>query len=160
MNPSLDKTDLSPKTSESSGPFYEIRARGLGGGQMSISIWQLPSPATPRLTQSERAASLKGRSLEIIETQVLRRLKMAGISLRELNPGDSQAHALDEEMALGLALLFRTLAPMRNIEKIRKVAEEIGNLSREEAGYWLGMAVHRSKPRRVLAALRLLLIST
>jgi hypothetical protein len=127
---------------------------------MSISIWQLPSPATPRLTQSERAASLKGRSLEIIETQVLRRLKMAGISLRELNPGDSQAHALDEEMALGLALLFRTLAPMRNIEKIRKVAEEIGNLSREEAGYWLGMAVHRSKPRRVLAALRLLLIST
>ncbi len=160
MYSSHDNTDLSPKASKSNGPFYELRAKGLGGGQMSLEIWQLPSPATPRLTQSERTASLKGRSLEIIETQVLRRLKKAGISLRELKPDDNQTHALDEEMALGLALLFRTLAPMRNIEKIRKVAEEIDNLSREEAGYWLGMAVHRSKPRRVLAALRLLLIAT
>ena len=30
-------------------------------------------------------------------------------------------------------------------------------MTREEAGYWLGMAVHRVYPRRVLAALRLLL---
>jgi hypothetical protein len=30
-------------------------------------------------------------------------------------------------------------------------------MSREEAGYWLGMAIHRPFPRRVLAALRLLL---
>jgi hypothetical protein len=30
-------------------------------------------------------------------------------------------------------------------------------MGREEASYWLGMALHRSHPRRVLAALRLLL---
>lgn len=30
-------------------------------------------------------------------------------------------------------------------------------MAREEAAYWLGMAMHRKKPRRVLAALRLLL---
>jgi hypothetical protein len=30
-------------------------------------------------------------------------------------------------------------------------------MTREEAGYWLGMAVHRSHPRRVLAELRVLL---
>jgi len=30
-------------------------------------------------------------------------------------------------------------------------------MSREEAGYWLGMVMHREYPRRVLAALRILL---
>ena len=30
-------------------------------------------------------------------------------------------------------------------------------MSREEAGYWLGMALNRKHPRRVLAALRMLL---
>lgn len=160
MNGTSVKTTPSPEAIGCNGPFYQLRAQGLSGGQMSLAVWQLPSPATPRLTQPERTASLKGRALEIVQTQVLRRLKLSGISFRDLKSGELQTHDLDEEMALGLALLFRTLAPMRNIEKIRKVAEEIDKLSREEAGYWLGMAIHRSKPRRVLAALRLLLIST
>ena len=31
-------------------------------------------------------------------------------------------------------------------------------MTKEEAGYWLGMAMHRKYPRRVLMALRFLLI--
>jgi hypothetical protein len=64
---------------------------------------------------------------------------------------------IDEELALILGLLFRVLAPMRNIDRIRQVADGVEAMSREEAGYWLGMAVHRKYPRRVLAALRTLL---
>ena len=30
-------------------------------------------------------------------------------------------------------------------------------MGREEAAYWLGMAMHRRRPRRVLTALRMLL---
>ena len=37
------------------------------------------------------------------------------------------------------------------------MAEGIDNMTREEAGYWMGMAIHRSRPRQVLAALRVLL---
>ena len=37
------------------------------------------------------------------------------------------------------------------------VADGIDTMSREEAGYWLGMAMHRIYPCRVLAALRVLL---
>jgi hypothetical protein len=40
---------------------------------------------------------------------------------------------------------------------MRLVAEGIEDIGREEAAYWLGMAVHRKNPRRVLAALRMLL---
>ena len=46
---------------------------------------------------------------------------------------------------------------MRNLDRIRQVADGIDQMSREEAGYWLGMAMHRKYPRRVLAALRTLL---
>ena len=37
------------------------------------------------------------------------------------------------------------------------VSDGIDKMSREEAGYWLGMAVHRVYPRRVLAVLCVLL---
>ena len=40
------------------------------------------------------------------------------------------------------------------------VAEGVEAMEREEAGYWLGMAMHRHNPRRVLMALRCLLTDT
>jgi hypothetical protein len=71
--------------------------------------------------------------------------------------GLRESWPLSEELALSLGLLFRTLAPMRSIDRLTHVANGIDEMSREEAGYWLGMAMHRRNPRRVLAALRLLL---
>ena len=46
---------------------------------------------------------------------------------------------------------------MRNMAAIENCARGIDAMAREEAAYWLGMAMHRKNPRRVLAALRLLL---
>ena len=51
----------------------------------------------------------------------------------------------------------KLLAPMRNVAAIENCARGIDAMAREEAAYWLGMAMHRKNPRRVLAALRLLL---
>jgi hypothetical protein len=48
-------------------------------------------------------------------------------------------------------------AQMRNRDNMRLVAEGIEVMGKEEAGYWLGMSVHRKNPRRVLTALRILL---
>ena len=138
-------------------PVYELRMCGLGGGDIELAIWQLPTPATPRLHEPERTAALKGRALRMVESKVLRRLKGTGIKLKPLQKGKTDAQPLDEDLALNLALLFRTLAPMRSIDRIRMVAEGVDRMTREEAGYWLGMAVHRKRPRRVLAALRILL---
>ena len=47
---------------------------------------------------------------------------------------------------------------MRNREHMAAVAAGIEAMPKEEAGYWLGMAMHRKFPRRVLMALRFLLI--
>ncbi|MCP5120651.1 MAG: hypothetical protein GY953_58400 [bacterium] len=140
-------------------PAYQLRAAGIGGGQLRLEIWELPTPATPRLKAPELTASLKGRGLEIVETRLLKTLKRAGIRLPDLKKGEAWERDLDEDLALSLSLLFRTLAPMRSTDRIRMVAAGVDEMSREEAGYWLGMAVHRKRPRRVLAALRMLLSS-
>lgn len=54
--------------------------------------------------------------------------------------------------------LVRLASGAGNISATAKaVAQGIEAIGREEAAYWLGMAVHRKHPRRVLAALRFLL---
>lgn len=146
----------SPQTSAL--PQYELRARQLVGSDMEIEIWQLPASATPHIRQPTYIAGLRGRNLSIIEHRLLRRMKQVRIDLTNLPVFDALRIPVDEEMAITLGLLFRALAPMRNREHIAAVAAGIEAMTKEEAGYWLGMAMHRKYPRRVLMALRFLLI--
>ncbi|MFW5655498.1 MAG: DUF7680 family protein [Roseicyclus sp.] len=137
-------------------PLYEVRARRFGPGDTLVEIWQLPSPASPQLKEPRRLGGLRGRNLELAEHRVSRRLKAAGVRIDVL-PLDGLGSPIDEDGALRLALLFRILAPMRSRDRMRLVAEGIEEMGKEEAAYWLGMAVHRRNPRRVLTALRILL---
>ncbi len=137
-------------------PKYELRARRHAIGDTELEVWQLPSSATPQIKAPVRLAGLRGRNYELVEHRVLKRLKEVGIRV-DILPIEGIGSALAEETALRLALLFRTLAPMRNRDNMRLVAEGIEAMGKEEAGYWLGMSVHRKNPRRVLTALRILL---
>ena len=155
--PSKKKTNRSKPPTTSNGSAYELRLVVDKKGFWRLEIWQLPSPSTPRLTSAEHVATLKGAALGIVENRVLKRLSRADIRLGSLKPDKRKSWPLDEELSLTIGLLFRTLAPMRNLDRIRQVADGVDRMSREEAGYWLGMAMHRKYPRRVLAALRTLL---
>jgi hypothetical protein len=154
-------TARSKRLQEHSGnlPQYELRLRPNKGSEFELEIWQNPSPATPRLTAPEYVAGLKGSALRLIETRLLKRLSRAKMNIGIRDSEKTRVWKIDEDMALNLGLLFRALAPMRNLDRIRQVADGVDEMSREEAGYWLGMAMHRRHPRRVLAALRLLLTS-
>lgn len=145
-----------PPSEPSSAPRYEVRIVRHGAGETEIEVWQLPSPASPQLTAPRRLAGLRGRNLDLVEHRVLKLLAAVGVSFAPL-AGRREARPLAEDAALRLGLLFRTLAPMRNRDSMRAVAEGIEAMGREEAGYWLGMAMHRRNPRRVLTALRYLL---
>ena len=139
-------------------PSYEVRARRTGNA-LKVDIWQLPSPASPHVTVPLRVAGLAGRNLEINQIRILKRLRDAGIRL-DVMPVDGIRASIDEAAALRIALMFRVLAPMRSRAAMVQVAEGIEDMAREEAAYWLGMAVHRKNPRRVLTALRVLLTTT
>lgn len=141
------------------GPRYQLRVRRRGPADADFEIWRLPSPtasaaATRSSERPERIAGLGRRNLEVVEHRVLKRLARAGI---RTGARGERAHDLDEDLALTLGLLFRALAPMRSLDRMRAVCEGIEAMEREEAAYWLGMAMHRKHPRRVLTALRCLL---
>ena len=140
-----------------STPRYELRVRRRGPVDAEYEIWQMPAPATPRVTSPLRVAGLRGRNLELVEHRVLGRLARAGVRLGRSADAGGSGYALTEDLALTLGLLFRTLAPMRSRDNMRAVAEGIEAMEREETAYWLGMAMHRRRPRRVLTALRILL---
>ncbi len=140
-----------------SAPEFELRVRQHGLVGMELDIWQLPSPATPHIAKPTRIAGLKGRNLQLVEHRVLKRLAAAGIVPGKRRDGKARGHRMTEDLALNLGLLFRVLAPMRSRDRMRDVAEDVEAMGREEAAYWLGMAMHRKNPRRVLTALRTLL---
>jgi len=154
MNARVARMSLDP--APSSTPAYEVRLVRHGAGDSEIEVWQLPSPASPQLTAPRRLAGLRGRNLDLVEHRVLKQLAAAHVKFAPL-PGKREAQPLAEDVALRLGLLFRTLAPMRNRDAMREVAEGIEAMGREEASYWLGMAMHRRNPRRVLTALRFVL---
>lgn len=138
-------------------PRYELRVNQRGAGDGELEVWQLPSPATPRLTAPIRVAGLHGRNLEMVETRVIKRLKAAGVPYEPATLRFARHSPLPEELALTLGLLFRALAPMHSRDNLRAVIDGIEAMGKEEASYWLGMAMHRENPRRVLSALRMLL---
>lgn len=140
----------------SSAPLYEVRINRRGPGDTEVEVWQLPSPASPQIAAPRRVAGLRGRNLDLVEHRVLKELAGAGVKFAPA-AGRREAWPLNEAAALRLGLLFRTLAPMRSRDAMRAVAEGIEAMGQEEASYWLGMAMHRRNPRRVLTALRYLM---
>jgi hypothetical protein len=154
-----------------SAPQYELRIRYRGFGKNELEVWQMPAAATPHLREPARIAGLSGEALELVEHRIFKQLKQAGLRINSLQPSlraangkdaavsrfGSRAYILPEDLALSIGLLCRALAPMRDRARMRAVAEGIEAMPREEAGYWLSMAMHRKNPRRVLTALRYLL---
>ena len=140
-----------------SAPRYELRVCRQATVGTEYEIWQMPAPATPHVTSAVRVAGLSGRNLDLVEHRVLKLLAQSGVKLGRKRERKKRGYAIDEDAALSLGLLFRTLAPMRSRTKMRAVAEGIEAMRRQEAAYWLGMAMHRRHPRRVLTALRWLL---
>ena len=142
--------------SPASVPMYELRIRHPSLARCQFEIWQVPSPATPHIKTPLRVAGLKGRNLQLVEHRILKKLANAGVRPAS-GKSEQRGYALPENLALSLGLLFRALAPMRSRDNMRTLTEGIESMGQEEAAYWLGMAMHRKYPRRVLKALRVLL---
>lgn len=154
----MKRNKAPPRRPKKPKPSYELRAKQLTSSDQQLEVWQLPAAATPQVKAPRRIAGLRGRNLALVEHRVLRQLRSARIDTTGLRPGRERRFDLDEDLALHLGLLFRVLAPMRKASNMRCCAEGIEAMSHEEAAYWLGMAMHRKHPRRVLMALRFLLI--
>ena len=142
---------------EQSAPRYELRVRRAGSGRDGYEVWQLPSAGTPQVLKPLRIAALEGRNLELVQHRILRILAEQRIRLARVTGRTGFSRPVPETLAVRFGLMFRALAPMRDRDRMWAVTDGIERMEREEAAYWLGMAIHREHPRRVLAGLRLLL---
>lgn len=139
-------------------PQYELRTRRHGASDNEMEVWELPGPATPQLRAPRRVGGLRGRNLGLVEYRLLKHLHRQGVDAAGLLPGEERRFPVSEDEALRLGLLFRLLAPMRNRAYMEACVQGVEAMAKEEAAYWLGMALYRKHPRRVLMALRFLLI--
>lgn len=139
-------------------PHFELRMCRRGSSDHEFEVWQLPAPATPQIKEARRLAGLHGRNLALVENRLLKQLSRGGVQMTGIKLGEKRRADLGEELALRLGLLFRVLAPMRSRSHMLACMSGIDAMSKAEAAYWLGMAMHRKYPRRVLMALRFLLI--
>lgn len=144
-------------TTGQSAPRYELRVRHAGFGRECYELWQVPSSGTPQVLKPLRIAALEGRNLELVQHRILRILAEQKVRLVGRPGRTGFGRPVPETLAVRLGLMFRTLAPMRDRDRMWAVADGIEKMEREEAAYWLGMAIHREHPRRVLAGLRILL---
>jgi hypothetical protein len=147
-----------PRRRVDAAPHYELRIEKRSTSDLHIEVFQLPAPATPSLKEPRRIAGLHGRNLALVEARLLKQLARNRVDVTRLKVGERQRSEIDEDLALRLGLLFRVLAPMRSRRNMVACATGVESMGKEEAAYWLGMAMHRKYPRRVLMALRFLLI--
>ncbi len=147
--------ESTPAEETRAAPKYELRVHT--AGTRTFEVWQVSSPATPLITKPVRIGRLKGRNLDLVEHRILRALQDEGIRFQVQKKSRTSRVELSEPLAVMLGLLFRTLAPMRSRANIIAVTKGIDTMEMVEAAYWLGMAMHRSHPRRVLMALRCIL---
>jgi hypothetical protein len=139
------------------GPKYILKIENLQGSDQHFSIWQVPSSSTPQIKKPKRIAGLHGRNLALFESRLIRILQSENIDSTERPLDSKRGFPLSEDTSLKLGLIFRMLAPMRKRENMSACIQGIEVMNKEEAAYWLGMAMHRKNPRRVLMALRFLL---
>lgn len=150
------RTVTSIRPARSVAPRYDLRLYRHGPGDSEMRVYRLPVVGIED-GQAVFVGGLRGSGLERFEPRILRILRQHGVRLGPGTPGHRNVQDLDEETALVLGLLFRTLAPMRNRDNMQACVDGIERMGREEAAYWLGMVMHRRKPRRVLQALRIVL---
>lgn len=129
--------------------LYELRRSTDPRKGIRWEIYKLPSRG-----EAIFLAGVHGSPFRLIEHKMIKGFKRLKIEWSDPTPKRWQ---ILESEANSYALLFRVLAPMKNIERIRSVISGIEDMREEEASYWMGMVLHRKKPARILMALRILL---
>jgi hypothetical protein len=62
--------------------------------------------------------------------------------------GKARRDRLSEDLVVALGLLFKPLAPLRNVAAIKNCSRGIEAMALEEAAYWLGRpCMHRKNPK-------------
>lgn len=150
--------DTATAAPEAVQPF-ELRIEKLRDNEVALEVWQQPLNGTPAGSrQPVKVARIRGTALHAAWDHLISLLRRAGMRPALLSPSRRErATALAEEVGVRVALLAATLAPLRKLERIERIAAGLDAMSYEEACYWYAHIRSDDHGGRALRALRLLL---
>ena len=134
-------------------PRYEVRRHSVRGYDDAYEVYEFPSKAAPYLREPRRLGGLAGANFRWSKRSCCVGCGARRLRRRRTAPAWRTPPAGGRGIATGL--LFRAVAPMRSRARSMPLFTVSNRWGSEEAAYWLGMALHRKNPRRILSALRI-----
>lgn len=104
---------------------------------------------------AEKIGCLKGNTLNLVKQSIYQLLKANDYDPKTLSNKRQSAYVLKEEIGVQTAILFQTVSPLSQPERIDKIAQGISAMSNEEAHYWFAM-IANGRRSNALKALRVL----
>ncbi len=140
---------------------FELRVEPHQNNELRFTLRQRPARRRGQEeVEPKELVAIWGAPVYLAQEAISSVLREAGVArgVTSLRPGDTVD--LSEAVGTRLAVLFFALKPLRKLERIRKIAEEILQMSPEATCYWLSKAADGSDyhtRRRHMRALRILL---
>ncbi|MGV2831521.1 DUF7680 family protein [Myxosarcina sp. GI1(2024)] len=137
---------------------FQLRVVPADNNNFMLELYQC---AYKRAGEKKRPAAvlvgcLKGNTLNLVKQSIYQILKANNYDPKTLGFKRQSPYILSEESGVQTAILFQTLAPLSQSERIVKIATGITAMSNEEAHYWFAM-IANGKRSNALKALRILL---
>lgn len=136
---------------------FQLTVEPLPNASYALSVSQRPFPASRngRALPFIKMGSIDGLALLSAWDMVLDVLRSNHHKPTAIQHGRKNQFDLNEESGVRLALLFKAIAPLSNLDHIRALQQAIWAMSDEEAYYWFAKC-HGTNGRRGIRALRIL----
>ena len=139
---------------------FELRVQPHRDNEVKFVLLQRPARRRGQAeVEPEELVAIWGAPVYLAQEAISSVLREAGVArgVTSLRAGDIVD--LSEAVGTRLAVLFFAIKPLRKLERIRKIAEEILQMTPEATCFWLGRIVNGEARDRARAkrALRILL---
>ena len=136
---------------------FQLRVIPTDNNNFALELYQC---AYKKAGEKKRPAAskigcLKGNTLNLVKQSIYQILKSNNYDPKTLSSKRQTPYILTEELGVQAAILFQTISPLSQPERITKIATGISAMSNEEAHYWFAM-IANGRRKNALKALRIL----
>ncbi len=137
---------------------FQLRVVSTDNNNFALELYQCAykKAGEKKRPAAELIGCLKGNNLNLIKQSIYQILKANNYDPKTLSTKRQSPYILSEETGVQTAILFQTISPLSQPERIGKIAAGISAMSNEEAHYWFAM-IANGRRAAALKALRILL---
>lgn len=136
---------------------FQLRVISTENNDFTLELYQCAykKAGEKKRPAAEKIGYLKGNTLNAIKQNIYEILKANNYDPKTLSAKRQSHYLLSEESGVKAAILFQTIQPLSQSDRINKIASGISAMSNEEAHYWFAM-IANGKKKNALKALRVL----